>query len=140
MVCLIMLMIFETMTDAWINTSVTCNITSGAIYNIQVTLIILHNNIALHNVKWHVQNMRWVIKYCGYMFVCVGNNNPNVFTTVRISIYIHKIPHGRINPISYNIIWVSHCRANMCKVTSRRIHSWCTKWYAFPFTEKICVW
>ena len=89
---LIVQMIFLTMMDRYINTWLNFNIRSGSIYNIKFTLNKLQNNIPSHNVKLHVQRMRWVIEQCSHMFVCIGHNNPNIFSTVQyINIYSYYI-------------------------------------------------
>ena len=137
--CLFMRMIFETMPGRYIHTYLTCDIRSRAIYNLQFTPIKWWKHIASHNMKGHVQYMRWVIKYYSHMFTCVGHNHPNGLQNFVISTYIHKISHEHINPVSYHIVRMSHWWANVRMVKSRRIHPLCTIWYYCPITEQICV-
>ena len=89
---MIVRMIFETTTAGYLNTPLTCYIWYRPIYNKQFTLIKLRNDIASHNMKWHIQCMLWVIKYCSHMFAWVGHNNLNLFTIVRyINIYLYDV-------------------------------------------------
>ena len=76
-------MILFPMTDRYIHMSLTCDIQSGAIYNLQFILIKLRNNIAC--IMWNDTFNACVDsrEYCSHIFACIGHNNPNVFTIVR---------------------------------------------------------
>ena len=148
---MIVRMIFETTTAGYLNTPLTCYIWYRPIYNKQFTLIKLRNDIASHNMKWHIQCMHWVIKYCSHMFTCVGHNQPNVFKKVlSINIYSYNITRAYQScilpystcvsfpskyaysnilpypPHQYHVVHFSHYWANLRTVTYRPMIPICT--------------
>ena len=90
--CPIVWILFKTITDRYINKSLTCDILSRAIYNIQYTPIKLSNNIAcvMWNDKFNACIESWnIIVTCFHVLVITIRN---IFTTVRyINIYLYNI-------------------------------------------------
>ena len=134
-----MQMLFKTITSRYINTSLTCNIRSGAIYNIKLNPIKWQNNIPL--INWNYMFNACVEKW-NILFTCFCMLVITIQTYSQhsgISTYIHTISYKHINPVSYHIVRVSHCRVNVRTVTYMHINPGCTMWYDCTITEQICV-
>ena len=136
--CLLVRTILLPMTSVYINTLLICDIRSRDMYNLQFTPIKWRNNIFGIMLNYTFNACVESRKYCSHIFASVIT----IWTYLQrsgISTYIYTISHSHINPVSYHIVHVSHCREILCTVISRRIHPMCTMWYDFPITEQMCV-